>query len=192
MIDRIHRTDRGDLSLEILFDTEDRLKISKKPTGLWYSEGDSWREYCEATGWCLGIYRDGSAYGIFLREEAILKLDSVDMLRGFVDVYSNLPAGWSGDVESARIRLRGTFIDWPMVASDGWAGVECVPYFPHLKFEPGFSWHNGWDVPSGCVWGVDAIERIERVVKFDPPGPSEFEITVYPSDSTERWIKYKG
>jgi len=165
MIERYHITDNSNLRVEDLEDREEVLTVNFKPHGFWYSEGESWEDWCVGENFNLEYLSRCFKYRVELREGAVLRLTDVDSLREFTNRYTKDPDISSlGKYRKYFIdRPLGLYIDWPSIAADGWAGVECVPYLYSMRCEPGFIWYSGWDVPSGCLWSPEVIVSLERV-----------------------------
>lgn len=122
-----------------------------KPKGLWYSIGRAWEEWRESEmpKWVKPpLHR----FRLTLDMSRILRLDTPEAVMEFNHRYSveTLPG------------LRMLSIDWREVAKEH-AGVECAPYFWSLRYEMDLLWYYGWDVPSGCVWDVSAVQEFTEI-----------------------------
>ena len=118
-------------------------KTGAKPSGLWYSVGDEWKQWCKAED--FRVSKLNVVYEIAVNKDAILFLTSEQQIREF----------------SVEFMLRSTpwqtwDIDWSRVAEQ-WAGIEIAPYQYGCRFDSDSRWYSGWDVASGCIWGPEAL-----------------------------------
>lgn len=129
-----------------------------KPNGLWYSIGDTWREWCasEEPDW---IREKDYVYEITLGEK-ILVLSTEQEVKDFAVKYLQIKCRAQGiDIKH---------IDWEKVAKR-YNGIEINPYFYSLRHEMHLTWYNGWDVPGGCIWreaGIREIRLVENCVEI--------------------------
>lgn len=122
-----------------------------KPDGLWVSvKGpDDWPTWCAQEGWALDRQ---VPHRVVLRPSArVLHIDSMSDLVAFTDTYGGPIPGWF----SQRIE-----IDWIRVAQ-AFGGVIIAPYQWPARMS--LSWYYGWDVASGCIWDLDAIESVDPI-----------------------------
>ncbi len=124
--------------------SQKRMRVNGKPTGLWYSVGEAWRELCAAEE--FGLDRLAVATVLDLDFSRFMLIDSVPGIERFADEYSCEMRPGS--------RLYG--IDWPRVALS-FAGIEINPYLWPARLDPRFIWYYGWDCASGCVWDAGAV-----------------------------------
>ena len=120
----------------------------KKPVGLWYSCGDSWREFTSSEGFAQGRYR--YSYEIIVNTSAMYMIRSTAEIEKFNETYSK-----KGKYERV--------IDWKAVQDDGYAGIEICPYRPEKRMASGYFWYYPWDVASGCIWDKAAIIDIKEI-----------------------------
>lgn len=136
--------------------TQDRTHF--KPCGLWLSDGDEWRRWCESVGFgCIGLTdrpfddRGVNVFRVFLVNDARVRwLRSPEDIRAFHNEFRG----------ASRIEKR--YVDWGRVAAE-WDGVLISPYQRDCRSDNDMSWYYSWDVSSACVWDWRAIERVERI-----------------------------
>jgi len=116
-----------------------------KPRGLWYSCGDSWKEWVldEMPHW-FETYKH--SYEIKINPATMIMIQTPAEFEAFEAEYS---------IQSSFIDR----IDWLKVASK-YAGIEICPYMH--KFEM-TNWYYPWDIASGCVWHAEAILSVKEV-----------------------------
>jgi hypothetical protein len=122
-----------------------------KPRGLWLSDGDEWKQWCESEDFHLDEITH--RHEIVLADGwDILTLGTEQELRDFTKEYGKelLPG------------LSMQYIDWARVVDD-YDGVIFSPYHWHLRFDMDIFWYNTIDVSSACIWNVEAIESIRYV-----------------------------
>ena len=120
----------------------------RKPEGLWYSCGESWKEWIEQEG--LGRRLDYKhRYEIQINKNTMYMIATLEELDAF----------------HKRYKIRGKFgdpaIDWKAVQDDGYAGIEICPY--QWKRRTAYFWYYGWDVASGCIWDKSAIKGVDKL-----------------------------
>lgn len=125
-----------------------------KPRGLWVSvEGeDDWPTWCRSEQFRLAAL--DNVHEVVLKPDAhVLTISSKDELIAFTNEYSApSPNLWGND--------RTETIDWWTVATR-YGGIIIAPYQWSCRFS--LSWYYGWDVASGCIWDIDAIESFQNV-----------------------------
>ena len=118
-----------------------------KPRGLWYEIDNGWKDWVhyESPDW-ENEYQVGQEV-VFKPGARVLVLDSVDVVRKFIETYSTL-----------HPKLRSDEIDWVKVTQE-WDAVE-IPDYGSLwdPFRYDSSWFYAWDCSSGCVWNLDVVE----------------------------------
>jgi hypothetical protein len=145
--DRVINTDDEEL---VLFDADNDGRVHFKPTGLWYSMGTEWIDWCRSEQGNPEWERKN----VFLLEVDdwnVLVLDTPEKRREFEREY-----GHSSDKFSRENKLINV-IDWERVAED-YYGIEI-----HNPWGPIGHWLNPWDVGSGCIWDKRAIKRVEKL-----------------------------
>lgn len=159
----IHRDDHDGKRLHVSRSKIERLTVHpgrlsrdyKPRKCFWYARGFDWIDWCVRENFNLESLRH--VYEVVLSEDhRILRIDSfeeaVEFTREFrSEVTFNLTK--RGGVDTRR----DDYIDWPSVAMRH-DGIEIwrnpTPW--GLKIP----WTYGWDVASGAVWDLDAIERL--------------------------------
>ena len=109
-----------------------------KPSGLWYSVGTEWKDWCIAED--FGCHKLNAVYRLQVDESKLLRLMTVEAIRAFGKKYHC-----------------GTYgIDWYAIARK-WSGIEIAPYQWECRLDYGVNWYYGWDVASGCLWAPDVL-----------------------------------
>lgn len=127
----------------LVFDRERRYaqRCDEKPKGLWVSVGDEWAEYCRSEEW----REDTLAHRvqIHLRPDARILViqDGPGLLRFDIDF---------GDVAG---------INWEAVARE-YQGIIIAPYLHEYRLSKKVPWYYDWDIASGCIWDLNAIESV--------------------------------
>ena len=130
-----------------------------KPTGLWLSVGDTWKQWCEGEEW--GLDRLKYKYLIKLASStSILWLKTITELDEFSAEYKRQP-GWIPN-SNAIISDFALFVDWKGVAAK-WQGIIIDPYQWERRLLPSCFWYYTWDCASGCIWDSKAIASMEAL-----------------------------
>ena len=133
--------------------------IDDKPHGLWVdasSPGElSWKEYAMEYG--IRLFHDVSAaYEIELFDSSnILELSSESNLADFTDEY-----GVRYEMRYGQLIMPQHDIDWRIVAHE-YQGIIIAPY--QIRAKEQYPWYRSWDIASGCIWDLDAIQKIECI-----------------------------
>ena len=126
---------------------QDRKPTWKKPRGLWYSCGNSWKEFAEDWG---GMDNYSHMYEIEINPSKMLFInDSYDFLQFEKEYAISDPTGFED-----------TRIDWYRV-SQKYDGIEICPYLAQFRMD--HFWYYSWDVASGCIWGRGAIKKVTEI-----------------------------
>ena len=122
-----------------------------KPPGLWYAAGNAWVEWCrsEIPEWLQGIR---FCYQVDIDTTKILQLKNAEEIDDFTRQFG---------IEVIPGLTRHIGIDWHKVAKQ-FSGIEIIPYCWERRLE--HAWYYGWDIASGCCWGIDAI-KLELLAK---------------------------
>lgn len=128
---------------------QSELSTFTKPQGFWVSVvgEDDWPSWCSTE---LTV-----EHTVTLASTAtVLHIDNADRLGEFHKQYSV-----QTDHERRYIDRAGENwpIDWRAVASDH-DGIIIAPYQWSVRHS--LSWYWGWDVASGCIWNLEAIESV--------------------------------
>lgn len=128
-------------------------RVHFKPRGLWLSVPgeDDWPSFCRDEE--FDIERLAVKHAAELAEgQGVLNLSSVSDIRDFhADYKESMYPGGSQN-----------YIDWNRVA-ELHDGIIIAPYQWSIRYDMEMSWYYSWDVASGCIWNLDAIERIEAI-----------------------------
>lgn len=122
-----------------------------KPNGFWVSvQGpDDWKEWCEAEEFALGTL--ANEHDVLLSESAnILHLDSLEALHRFADE-------WALEGSTGRWGIH-----WDLL-TDHYDGIIIAPYQWQARLSDRTPWYYSWDVASGCIWNLNAIESVRPV-----------------------------
>lgn len=122
-----------------------------KPRGFWVSvKGPvDWPTWCLEEGFALDRQVE---HTVRLAAGAqILRLETVDSLVEFTRQYG---------VKSSF--GPGTSIHWARVVEE-FDGVIIAPYQWACRLS--LDWYYGWDVASGCIWDLAAIESVELLAE---------------------------
>lgn len=126
--------------------------VGFKPKGFWVSvdgNGDGWKDWCEAEAWNMESFE--MVYDVTLCPNAnILLISNPLELDNFTEKFSK---------EQSQYIIG---IDWAAV-SELYQGVIIAPYIYSRRLERNSFWYYGWDCASGCIWDVDAIDRIKEI-----------------------------
>lgn len=124
-----------------------------KPRGLWVSVAgeDDWPAWCRAEDFALERLRHCADIELAAHHHVhtITTLDALDV---FTRRYQSATAGLDGFVPG---------IDRAHVARD-YDGLIVTPYLYSWSWglDSPRSWLYGWDVASGCIWGLEAIATV--------------------------------
>lgn len=116
-----------------------------KPRGFWVSvDGpDDWPSWCDTEQ-----YRpDRLAHRYEVRLASTANIITIDTAYGLLQFEHE----WG-----VRI-LNATNINWPLLALR-YDGLIIAPYQWSCRSR---DWYYTWDVASGCIWNLDAIETLE-------------------------------
>lgn len=115
----------------------------RKPKGLWYATGAGWIEKVYCDQWNIGHW----LYELTIDPSRILRVPDLD-------AATNL---------SAALGVGLGRIDWRALQRL-YAGVEVkvVPKDSDIDLDapPPWSWLQGWDVTSGCLWDLTALRAV--------------------------------
>lgn len=128
---------------------QDRKPTWKKPRGLWYSCGNSWKDFAsnEMRG---GMGKYSHMYEIEINPSKMLIIkDSKSFLAFEREFAISDPMGFDDDK-----------IDWYRVAQK-YDGIEICPYLGQFRMD--HFWYYSWDVASGCIWGSGAIKKVREL-----------------------------
>jgi hypothetical protein len=148
--DRIHNTNSDTLVFENVPDS--KQKVHHKPSGLWYSFGNQWLEFCKNE---MPEWVKKNTFKLNITGCNILKITTPEQFRDFEEEY--------------LVDIFGLFkwIDWPAVTTK-YDGIEI--YDPENNYEGIWSvrgndsyWYNSWGIGSGCIWRKCTVtpEKIE-------------------------------
>lgn len=127
-----------------------------KPRGFWVSvEGeDDWPTWCRDVDYAPE--RLATTHNVRLADEAnILTLATPQALDDFTERF-----GIRDRKSFRRHSWEDVSIPWAAVASE-YAGIIIAPYRWDRRAE--LDWYYGWDVASGCIWDLTAIESVTAV-----------------------------
>ena len=147
--DRLHLSPRP-LTLENIKEVPPHQQIQtfKKPRGLWYSCGDSWKNFSEEEldRSTANLYQ----YRLKIDHGQMLVISSVEEFEAFQN---------SQYTKQGKLEVE---IDWPAVARD-YAGIEICPYRSEMRDHLDKFWYYTWDVASGVIWKPSAILSLDLI-----------------------------
>lgn len=124
-----------------------------KPVGLWVSvagEEMAWPEWCEENS--FAPHRLEEKHQVILKEDArVILLETAEEIREFSFLHTELLGHCAGR------------IDWTKLQEGGHQGILIPTYQWTMRYDPKAFWYYGWDCASGCIWDLDAIEKVEKL-----------------------------
>lgn len=136
---------------DICPDDDKASKVIGKPSGLWFSVGTAWID------WCLDNWEDWRAKSsVKLNLSAChLKVVTTDKSKAFEEEYG---------VQSIPGSLRYSMLcrpDWNRLKQEGFDGIIVPDYRRTWDWdEAEGTWWYAWDCPSGCVWNASKVKVI--------------------------------
>lgn len=142
----LHFTDKKRLDFKRQYT---QIEHELKPSGLWYSLGDSWEQY-------LYSKQEEPPEHIFKIEldySEVLILSTIDEVKRFNKIFAK-PL-----YEGSDLKL----IPWELVKLN-YKGIEIRNYkklknSSDILLDLSFVWFSSWDVSSGCVWDLSAVKN---------------------------------
>jgi hypothetical protein len=132
-------------------------RVHFKPRGFWVSvKGeDDWPTWCREENFAWS--RLEVCQEVKVSETAnILALGSVPEIVAFHAMY-HAPL-----MPDSRSRF-SEYIDWERVTKD-YDGIIIAPYQWSIRMRDDLFWYYTWDVASGCIWNLNAIESVTVTV----------------------------
>lgn len=124
-----------------------------KPCGFWISDGDAWAEWCSEA--------EFDERGLAHCSRVTLVADANVLHIGTTAEFLDFTTRYAHAELNDRVAVGVAYIDWPVVAST-YDGIMITPYRNDCHFlRPETFWYYGWDVASGCVWNLAAIDAVE-------------------------------
>lgn len=123
-----------------------------KPRGFWVSVkgADDWPTWCREEGFALDRQVEHTVR--VAPTARILHLETIAALVDFTETYG---------VQPTVVGL-GTSIHWEQVATE-FDGIIIAPYQWPCRMS--LDWYYGWDVASGCIWNLAAIESVDLLAE---------------------------
>lgn len=141
----------------------------RKPRGLWVSVDEAWKEWSEMEEFNLDSLQ--SVQRVEVKEDNnILWISNEEEFDEFTKAYiykSLEEEDLKRMTEKLDLPLLEFFneqrgLDWARVKED-YSGIIISPMLASKRFQDGvFTWYYGWDVPSGCIWGLNDISSFEE------------------------------
>ncbi len=150
------------ISCDIEQNYKEGLTIGK-PSGIWYSCGGSWIEWCLNEDFCFPHY----VHEIDIVDWRLVMIDNVDDFDDFCKEYGLNIQNYFALKNQIDTHILGRSIDcinWTIVA-EGWSGIEINPYLWSRRLNS--LWYYGWDCASGCIWDTRAIKKIELLAVYN-------------------------
>jgi hypothetical protein len=131
-----------------------------KPVGLWITPlgDDDWPTWCRSVDFAIGHLEHENAVEL-MADANVLVISDIDTFLEFEEKYKVIIGN---RYNYATDRYGNIGIDWPRVTQD-YAGIFIVPYLYEMRWD--HEWYTTWDVSSGCVWDISAIENVYEVTK---------------------------
>ena len=119
-----------------------------KPRGFWVSvDGEhDWATWCEDEHFNEEGLANKTAFRLKWDSQVLIIRD-MDQIMEFTDRFG---------IQYHEV-LRG--IKWKLVATI-YDGIIITPYLWEGRYDMKTGWYYGWDCASGCVWNLDAIEKV--------------------------------
>ena len=133
---------------------------SDKPSGFWVSvEGeDDWKSWCLSEDFRLECLEN--EFDVILSESAnILHLSSVEELLKFTQDYRD--SSMDSEFDISTNHEYNIAIRWTDLYSQ-YDGIIIAPYQWACRLGFDTSWYYSWDVASGCIWNLDAIDSVTK------------------------------
>lgn len=127
-----------------------------KPRGLWLSDDSQdygWLEWCEDNEYRTDHYLSQTEFA-FAEGANILHLRSFGEVMTFQKMWFD-----TSDVTLQPVLRR---VNWAVIAKQ-YDGILISPYDRVRTWEVRCPlWYSGWDVPSACVWNLDAVVNVRQ------------------------------
>lgn len=145
-----------------------RQSIWHKPRGFWVSVRgeDDWPTWC--------VNEEFNVESLAGRHEVKFKNSANLLILGTVAEILDFDKEFGASVIPGRDRR--DYIDWERVVSgNSWDGIIIAPYQWPLRNSMKCFWYYSWDVASGCIWNLDAIESVTSARHVPLPLPYSYE-----------------
>jgi len=152
---RLVKYSRDPLVFDRSWDYDNHHEIASavgKPRGFWLSDEDDygWSQWCEGESWNLDGLMHATEFSL-TAEANVLHITTEAEFRAFGEEYRILAY--------PSIGSNMTTIDWARVRREH-DGIIISPYRYESRFDFENFWYAGWDVASGCIWNLEAIEPV--------------------------------
>lgn len=166
--------------------------LKYKPHGFWvafeYPDDDQWAGECEGSWYHICMTGKGMKSRIrykhrvtIAKDANLLIITNEKELDHFSDKYGfwkqRVPHHPLQKIEDKKFRMEKIFhplaemfrlkqiiderlIDWMFVYAE-YDGIIINPWIERRKFS--YMWYEGWQCPSGCIWGLKAIDKVELI-----------------------------
>ncbi|MEK9208148.1 MAG: hypothetical protein AAB922_06690 [Patescibacteria group bacterium] len=131
-----------------------RSKGGAKPDGVWYACGSAWLEW---TLHNMSLWLGDYVYKLDIDKSNFVMIRNEKSLEDFAELYKYPKRQYSSDDYE--------YMDWKLVASTGFTGIQISPHFYTARFAGGLSWYSTWDVASGCIWDTSCIKDVS-IIEF--------------------------
>lgn len=124
--------------------------VGPKPDGLWLSYEDHWIKWCQENNFYTLQYRSEESYKIVFKHDAMIAgINSPEDIFAITEKYmgNSFSSYW---------------IDW-VTFSKNFQGIIISPLQWSCRLHNDSLWYYGWDVASGCIWDLLAIESVEKI-----------------------------
>jgi hypothetical protein len=155
------------VKLDTDYDYRPQRADDMKPIGFWVTTPgeDDWPTWCKS--------EDFRLHALHFEHEVTLKpTANVRVIRGldeldafaeehrtpFDEYHWSDAMGWSQYAQDGYYRRN--YLDWTRIKQH-YDGVIITPY---LWARRDLMWYYGWDVASGCIWNLDAIQSVKWLI----------------------------
>lgn len=154
---------------------EQHTIFPSKPLGLWLSDErkstHGWKTWCETEDFNLDRLK--YEYRVKLKPDAkILYIKTAKELDQFTIDYRDEKSEVNkiiADIGSKfEFKPDTMAIDWQRLAKR-YQGIVISPYQWSRRLHAGCSWYYTWDCASGCIWDIEAIDKLELVSQHVVP-----------------------
>lgn len=127
-----------------LHEITNKQTVEMKPYGFWYACGDEWIHWVrrEMPDW-EGKY----LYDVILKPSANILFITTENQKNDFDFDYGVNVG----------RYNARMVNWARVASK-YDGIEICPSQSRSP-----TWYTAWDVASGCIWNIHAIQELRLI-----------------------------
>jgi len=165
----------SDQPLDSFRNVRQNNRVMPKPKGLWYACGKEWKNFVQSQNLWASHFKYKYLLEVNLNRMCVIRTEKelLEFHRKYGVKYRS-----------------GTLIDWVAVSKD-YDGIEICPY--QWKQRMDLDWYYGWDIASGCIWGLSAFKGVTEVEndiddgEFKHPDPSWDDLNINEDDVEDWW-----